>query len=105
MLCYVKKTHVYRVAGMIASIREKKPHVYCVIILKQMADHTKQGARQGRSVRLVCETALRKKHAIRLCQTRILSIYRCSPVCLNNLRMRYVQQIFLVRSDSTACKE
>ena len=34
-----KKTHVYRVAGMIASIREKKPHVYRVIILKQMADH------------------------------------------------------------------
>ena len=32
-----KKTHVYRVAGMIASIRGKKPH--CVIILKQMADH------------------------------------------------------------------
>ena len=35
-----KKTHVYRVAGMIASIRGKKPHVYRVIILKQMADHT-----------------------------------------------------------------
>ena len=35
-----KKTHVYRVAGMIASIRGKKLHVYCVIILKQMADHT-----------------------------------------------------------------
>ena len=35
-----QKTHVYRVAGMIASIRGKKPHVYCVIILKQMADHT-----------------------------------------------------------------
>ena len=34
-----KKTHVYRVAGMIASIRGKKPHVYRVIILKQMADH------------------------------------------------------------------
>ena len=58
---------------------------------------SKQGARLGRSVRLVCETALKKKHAIRLCQTRILSIYRCSLVCLNNLRMRYVQQIFLVR--------
>ena len=38
-----KKTHVYRVAGMIASIRGKKPHVYRVIILKQMADHTEQG--------------------------------------------------------------
>ena len=35
-----KKTHVYRVAGMIASIRGKKPPVYRVIILKQMADHT-----------------------------------------------------------------
>ena len=34
-----KKTHVYRVAGMIASIRGKKPHVYRVMILKQMADH------------------------------------------------------------------
>ena len=34
-----KKTHVYRVAGMIASIRGKKPYVYRVIILKQMADH------------------------------------------------------------------
>jgi len=34
-----KKTHVYRVAGMIASICGKKQHVYCVIILKQMADH------------------------------------------------------------------
>ena len=37
-----KKTHVYRVAGMIASIRGKKPHVYRVIILKQMADHTNE---------------------------------------------------------------
>ena len=35
-----KKTHVYRVAGMIASISGKKPHVYRVIILKQMADDT-----------------------------------------------------------------
>ena len=35
-----QKTHVYRVAGMIASIRGKKPHVYRVIILKQIADHT-----------------------------------------------------------------
>ena len=35
-----KKTHVYRVAGMIASKRGKKPHVYRVIILKQMADHS-----------------------------------------------------------------
>ena len=35
-----KKTHVYRVAGMIASIRGKKPRVYRVIILEQMADHT-----------------------------------------------------------------
>ena len=34
-----KKTHVYRLAGMIARIRGKKPHVYRVIILKQMADH------------------------------------------------------------------
>ena len=34
-----KKTHVYRVAGMIASMSGKKPHVYRVmIILKQMAD-------------------------------------------------------------------
>ena len=32
-----KKTHVYRVAELIASIRRKKPHVYRVIILKQMA--------------------------------------------------------------------
>ena len=37
-----KKTHVYRVTGMIASIRGKKPHVYRVIILKQMADHNKE---------------------------------------------------------------
>ena len=37
-----KKRHVYRVAGMIASIRGKKPHVYRVIILKQMADHTNE---------------------------------------------------------------
>ena len=34
-----KKTHVYRVAGMIASIHGKKPHVYRVIILKQLANH------------------------------------------------------------------
>ena len=34
-----KKTHVYRVAGMIASTRGKKPQVYRVIISKQMADH------------------------------------------------------------------
>ena len=34
-----KKTHVFRAAGMIASIRGKKPHVYRVIILKQLADH------------------------------------------------------------------
>ena len=33
---------MYRVAGMIASVRGKKPHVYRVIILKQMADHRKQ---------------------------------------------------------------
>ena len=33
-----KKTYVYGVAGIIASIRGKKPHVYRVIILKQMAD-------------------------------------------------------------------
>ena len=31
-----KKNHK---AGKIASIRGKKPLVYCVIILKQMADH------------------------------------------------------------------
>ena len=37
----LQKTHVYRVAGMIASIRGKKPHVYRVIILKQMADHSR----------------------------------------------------------------
>ena len=30
---------------MIASIRGKKPHVYRVIILKQMADHTISGAK------------------------------------------------------------
>ena len=34
-----QKTHVYRVARMIASICGKKPHVYRVIILKQMADN------------------------------------------------------------------
>ena len=34
-----KKTYVYRVVGMIASIRGKKPHVHRVISLKQMADH------------------------------------------------------------------
>ena len=39
-----QKTHVYRVAGMIASIRGKKPHVYRVIILKQMADHIHFGS-------------------------------------------------------------
>ena len=33
-----KKPHK---AGKIASIRGKKPHVYRVIILKQMADHIK----------------------------------------------------------------
>ena len=32
-------THVYRVAGMIARIRGKKPPLYRVIILKQMADY------------------------------------------------------------------
>ena len=37
-----QKTHVYRVVGMIASMRGKKPHVYRVIILKQMADHRNQ---------------------------------------------------------------
>ena len=31
---------------MIASIRGKKPHVYRVIILKQMADHKRQPGRQ-----------------------------------------------------------
>ena len=36
-----KKTHVYGVAEMIASILGKKPHVHRVIILKQMADHIK----------------------------------------------------------------
>ena len=40
-----KKTHVYRVAGMIASIRGKKPHVYRVIILKQMADRSDSTSR------------------------------------------------------------
>ena len=35
-----QKTHVYRVAGMIASICGKKQHVYRVVILKQMADHS-----------------------------------------------------------------
>ena len=40
-----KKTHVYRVAGMIASIRGKIPHVYRVIILKQMAYHMLDPAR------------------------------------------------------------
>ena len=34
-----QKTHVYREAGMIASIRGQKTRVYRVIILKQMADH------------------------------------------------------------------
>ena len=34
-----QKTYVHRVAGMTASIRAKKPHVYRVIILKQIADH------------------------------------------------------------------
>ena len=39
-LVYVAtKPHLYRIAGMIASVRGKKPHVYRVIILKQMADH------------------------------------------------------------------
>ena len=32
--------HVYRIAGMIASIRGKKPQIYRDIILKQMADHS-----------------------------------------------------------------
>ena len=41
-----QKTHVYRVAGMIASIRGKKPHVYRVIILKQMADHISDSFRK-----------------------------------------------------------
>ena len=36
-----KRTHLHRVAGIIASIRGKKPHVYRVIILKQMAYHIK----------------------------------------------------------------
>ena len=37
-----KNPHIYRVAGMIASICGKKPHKYHVIILKQMADHNKR---------------------------------------------------------------
>ena len=37
---YQAKTQVYGVAGMSARIRGKKPHVYRVIILKQMAGHT-----------------------------------------------------------------
>ena len=37
-----EKTHR---AGKIASIRGKKPHVYYVITLKQMADHRFQSAR------------------------------------------------------------
>ena len=41
-----QKTHVYRVPGMVASIREKKPHVYRVIILKQMADHIHDALRE-----------------------------------------------------------
>ena len=36
--CTRQKRHVYRIAGMIASILGKKPHIYRVIILKQMAD-------------------------------------------------------------------
>ena len=34
-----KKTHIYRVAGMIGSICGKIPHVYRSIILKQIANH------------------------------------------------------------------
>ena len=34
-----KNARIYRVAGMIASIRWPKTHVYPIIILKQMADH------------------------------------------------------------------
>ena len=38
-----KKTHhVYREAGMIASIHGKKPHIYRVLIWKQIADHSEQ---------------------------------------------------------------
>ena len=44
--------HVYRVAGMIASIRGKKPHVYRVIILKQMADHSQSAHRDRNSLLL-----------------------------------------------------
>ena len=44
-ICTHKKTHVYRVVGMIASIRGKIPHIYRVIILKQMADHMLDPAR------------------------------------------------------------
>ena len=42
-----KKKHVYRVAGMIESIRGKKSHVYRVLILKQMADHTEGATVNG----------------------------------------------------------
>ena len=40
------KTHVYRVPGMVTSIRGKKPHVYRVIILRQMADHIHDALRE-----------------------------------------------------------
>ena len=41
-----KNARVYRVVGMIASIRGKKPHVYRLIILKQMSDHSTQVEKQ-----------------------------------------------------------
>ena len=52
-----KKTHVYRVAGMIASIRGEKPLVYGVIILKQMADHKHKAllSLKMHSTRQVCK--------------------------------------------------
>ena len=37
---------------MIASIRGKKPHVYRVIILKQMADHTSVALSQNKNEQL-----------------------------------------------------
>ena len=47
-----KKTHVYLVAGMIASIRGTKPRVYRVIILKQMADHNSLRGHEERTLEI-----------------------------------------------------
>ena len=46
---------------MIASIRGKKPHVYHVIILKQMADHTSGRLQEVKSNRKSNLTHLPKK--------------------------------------------